>query len=72
MKEITQKLYIQYLQVNVTTHKGLWAFRIFSFVYQLSTSSIDIINIENNTKLQTKYICYGLEAPLYLKKNWKV
>lgn len=47
-----QKLYTQYLQVKVTIYKGLRAFRIFSFVYQLSPSG-KIVNLGKNTKSQT-------------------
>lgn len=75
MKETMQKLHIQYLQVNVTIHKELRAYRISSFIYQLSICRLSgkIDTIKNNAKLQKKiYTCYCLESPLFLRKNLEV
>lgn len=49
---------------KITTYKELRAFRISFFVSQPSVSSGKIANAEHSTKLQTKHICYFLEASL--------
>lgn len=73
MKETMQKLHIQYLQVNVTIHKELRAYRISSFIYQLSFVFLGKkIPLKIMPNYKKKYTCYCLESPLFLRKNLEV